>query len=54
MRQSDFDAVKDDLVTFAEATLLIALIKDTATAAAGTLSVDLQECMAMWRQVRLG
>ncbi|KAJ9151044.1 hypothetical protein NKR19_g5087 [Coniochaeta hoffmannii] len=54
MRKSDFDAIKEDLVTFAEATLLIALIKDTATAAAGTLSLDLQDCMSMWRQVRLG
>jgi hypothetical protein len=54
MRKTDFDAIRDDLVTFAEATLLIALIKDTAMAAAGTLSLDLQECMNMWRQVRLG
>jgi hypothetical protein len=54
MRKSDFEAIKEDLVTFAEATLLVTLIKDTAAAAAGTLSVDLQECMNMWRQVRLG
>lgn len=53
MRKADFDAIKDDLVTFADATLLVALVKDTA-AADGTLSVDLQECMNMWRQVRLG
>lgn len=54
MRKSDFDALRDDLVTFAQATLLISLITDTSTAQAGTLSLDLQECMNMWRQVRLG
>lgn len=54
MRKTDFDAIKEDLVSFAQATLLIALIKDTSTALVGALSVDLQECMNMWRQVRLG
>ncbi|KAH8904330.1 hypothetical protein BR93DRAFT_136508 [Coniochaeta sp. PMI_546] len=54
MRKSDFEAIRDDLVTFAQGTLLIALIKDTSTALDGTLSLDLQECMNMWRQVRLG
>lgn len=54
MRKSDFQALKDDQVTFAQATLLIALIRDTSAALDGTLSVDLQECMNMWRQVRLG
>ncbi|KAB5566464.1 hypothetical protein GE09DRAFT_736601 [Coniochaeta sp. 2T2.1] len=54
MRKSDFEALKGDLVTFAQATLLISLIKDTSTALDGALAVDLQECMNMWRQVRLG
>jgi hypothetical protein len=54
MRKSDFDAIREDLATFAQATLLIALIKDTSTALEGTLSLDLQECMNMWRKVRLG
>jgi hypothetical protein len=54
MRKSDFQALKDGQVTFAQATLLIALIRDTSAALDGTLSVDLQECMNMWRQVRLG
>jgi hypothetical protein len=54
MRKTDFEAIRDDQVTFAQATLLIALIKETSAALDGTLSVDLQECMNMWRQVRLG
>ncbi|KAK8045342.1 hypothetical protein PG993_005366 [Apiospora rasikravindrae] len=55
MRKSDYTALRDDQETFAQASLLIAMIKDATTAALeGSLSVDLQECMGMWRTVRLG
>jgi hypothetical protein len=54
MRRSDFEALKDDKVAFAYATFLVALIRDISAALDGTLSVDLQECLTMWRQVRLG
>jgi hypothetical protein len=54
MRKSDHAALADARETFAEASLLVAMIKDTTTAHEGTLSMDLQECMAMWRVVRLG
>lgn len=54
MRKSDHAALQEDQVTFAQATLLMALIKDTSTAIEGTLSMDLQECLRLWKKVRLG
>ena len=54
MRRADYNALQDDQESFAQATLLIAMINDTSTAAEGTLSMDLQECLRMWTKVRLG
>ncbi|CAK7200776.1 hypothetical protein SEUCBS139899_003475 [Sporothrix eucalyptigena] len=54
MKKADLQALRGDMETFVYATLLMALIKDSTTALDGTLSVDLQECMRMWRKVRLG
>lgn len=54
MRKSDLSALQADQITFAQSTLLIAMIKDTSAALEGTLSVDLQECLRMWKKVRLG
>jgi hypothetical protein len=54
MRRSDFAALQEDQTTFAYATLLVAIIKDTSSALEGTLSMDLQECLRMWRTIRLG
>ncbi|KAI1662298.1 hypothetical protein F4813DRAFT_344091 [Daldinia decipiens] len=54
MRRSDLEALRDDQVVFALASLLVALVKDTSTAHEGTLSLDLQECLRMWKIVRLG
>ncbi|KAI5468153.1 hypothetical protein BGZ63DRAFT_345951 [Mariannaea sp. PMI_226] len=54
MRKADFQSILNEQATFAEATLLIAMIKDTSTALEGTLSMDLQECLRIWRKVRLG
>ncbi|KAK8069778.1 hypothetical protein PG994_006394 [Apiospora phragmitis] len=55
MRRSDYIALRDEQETFAHASLLVAMIKDATTAAhEGSLSVELQECMRMWRTVRLG
>lgn len=54
MRKTDLQALQVDMELFAYATLLMALIKDTSTALEGTLSVDLQDCLRMWRKVRLG
>ncbi|KAL7905953.1 hypothetical protein GGI35DRAFT_125983 [Trichoderma velutinum] len=54
MRKSDYQTIQENQSTFAEATLLIALIKDTSDALEGTLAMDLQECLRMWHKVRLG
>jgi hypothetical protein len=54
MKQSDYQAVQNDQADFAHATLLVAIIRDTSSALEGTLSMDLQECLRMWRKVRLG
>lgn len=54
MKRADLEALKEDIVTFAYATMLVAVIKDTATAAEGTVAMDLQECMRTWKIVRLG
>ncbi|KAI0811706.1 hypothetical protein GGR55DRAFT_82637 [Xylaria sp. FL0064] len=54
MRNADFEVLQSRYETFALASLLVALIKDATTAHEGTLSMDLQECLRMWRVVRLG
>ncbi|KXX76838.1 hypothetical protein MMYC01_206398 [Madurella mycetomatis] len=54
MRKLDLTALQEDQTTFAYATLLVAMIKDTTAALEGTLSMDLQECLRLWRTVRLG
>lgn len=54
MRKSDITAIQEEQVVFAKATLLIAVIKDTSLALEGTIAMDLQECMRMWKKVRLG
>ncbi|KAI0097277.1 hypothetical protein GGR51DRAFT_541664 [Nemania sp. FL0031] len=54
MRNADFDILCSRQEIFAQASLLIALIKDATGAHEGTLSMDLQECLRMWRVVRLG
>ncbi|KAI2628651.1 hypothetical protein GGR54DRAFT_355402 [Hypoxylon sp. NC1633] len=54
MRRSDLVALGEKQEYFALASLLIALIRDTAQAHEGTLSLDLQDCLGMWKIVRLG
>ncbi|KAI0839657.1 hypothetical protein F5Y06DRAFT_11820 [Hypoxylon sp. FL0890] len=54
MRRSDLQALQEDQEIFAFASLLVALVRDTVTAHEGTLSLDLQECLRMWKTVRLG
>ncbi|KAI1380520.1 hypothetical protein F4677DRAFT_261930 [Hypoxylon crocopeplum] len=54
MRRSDLEALREQYEMFALASLLVALVRDTATAHEGTLSLDLQECLRMWKIVRLG
>jgi hypothetical protein len=54
MRKVDYQTIQENQSTFAEATLLIALIEDTSDALEGTLAMDLQECLRIWHKVRLG
>ncbi|TRX95664.1 hypothetical protein FHL15_003622 [Xylaria flabelliformis] len=54
MRNTDLDILEVRQETFAQASLLVALVKDATGAHEGTLTMDLQECLRMWRVVRLG
>jgi hypothetical protein len=54
MRKADYLTLKENLVSFAYASLIIAVIADSVTAASGSLAVDLQECVRVWKKVRLG
>ena len=58
MQRADLAALKESQVEFAYATLLVAMINRTAVgregSEGGTLSMDLQECLKLWRMVRLG
>lgn len=67
MRRSDMEALQGDnsedgkvqLFAFAYAAVLVALIKGASSRVGdmggeGTLAMDLQECLRLWRVVRLG
>lgn len=54
MKAGDFEVLRKEQAVFAQAALLVALIHDSSSALEGTLAVDLQECMRLWRKVRLG
>ncbi|KAI1827041.1 hypothetical protein F4861DRAFT_466719 [Xylaria intraflava] len=54
MKDSDLQVLQSRQEVFAQASLLMALIKDATGVLEGTLSMDLQECLRMWRVVRLG
>jgi hypothetical protein len=54
MRKADLNTLREQQVVFAQASLLVAVIKESTIAMQGSLSVDLQECLGMWKKVRLG
>ncbi|KIW00615.1 uncharacterized protein PV09_07812 [Verruconis gallopava] len=54
MTRSHFEAVKSNMLCFAYAACVLCLIRDTAGSTAGSVVNDLQECLRMWRKVRLG
>ncbi|CAI6099564.1 unnamed protein product [Clonostachys chloroleuca] len=54
MKKDDYLFLQENQTMFSNATLLVALIRDTSVAAEGTVSMDLQECLRMWKKVRLG
>ena len=54
VRKADYMLLKEDQITFAHASLVLAAIEDSVTAAHGSLAMDLQECVRIWKKVRLG
>jgi hypothetical protein len=54
MTKAQYDSMKESLTTFAFASCLLCLIADTAEAMSGSVVSDLQECMRLWKRVRLG
>ena len=54
IRKADYLTLKEGQTMFAYASLVLAVIEDSVTAAHGSLAMDLQECMRVWKRVRLG
>lgn len=54
MMKSHYLAVKEDHVTFALASCLLAIMRGMVSEPSGSVVGDLQECLRMWRKVRLG
>lgn len=54
LRKADYLKLELKQPLFASASLVLALIKVSVTAPQGSLGMDLQECMRVWRTVRLG
>ncbi|PVH89876.1 hypothetical protein DL98DRAFT_555355 [Cadophora sp. DSE1049] len=54
LRKAEYLATKESQLMFAYASLFLAVIKASVTAAHGSLGMDLQECMRIWKTVRLG
>ncbi|KAH7419090.1 hypothetical protein BKA64DRAFT_4707 [Cadophora sp. MPI-SDFR-AT-0126] len=54
LRKAEYLATKENQVMFAYASLFLAVIKASVTAAHGSVGMDLQECMRIWKTVRLG
>ncbi|KAK0389961.1 hypothetical protein NLU13_3534 [Sarocladium strictum] len=54
MRQADYEMIRERTELFAQAVLLMALVKQCGQEAEGSLAADLQECFRVWKVVRLG
>lgn len=54
MTKSHFLAVKEDQVIFALASFVLFVIRSTVSEPTGSVVGDLQECLRMWKKVRLG
>jgi hypothetical protein len=54
MRKADYLNLKEKKAMFAYASLVLALLEDSISAAHGSLATDLQECLRVWKKVRLG
>ncbi|KAF2735930.1 hypothetical protein EJ04DRAFT_511384 [Polyplosphaeria fusca] len=54
MTKSHFTAVKEDQVAFALASFVLFVIKNMVNEPTGSVVGDLQECLRIWKKVRLG
>ena len=55
MRKSDLEMLKEEQVVFSYASLLVSVIRDTGkTDMQASVALDLQECLMLWKKVRLG
>ncbi|KAH7125516.1 hypothetical protein B0J11DRAFT_528597 [Dendryphion nanum] len=54
MTKSHYLAVKEDQVVFALASFVLFIIRKTVNEPTGSVVGDLQECLRMWKKVRLG
>ena len=54
MKKADFLVFQEEQTMFAYGSLVLAIIEDSVTAAHGSLAADLQECLRVWKRVRLG
>jgi hypothetical protein len=54
MTRGDHAMLKENQVTFAYASLIMSTIRDSVTAVDGSLAMDLQESVKIWKRVRLG
>lgn len=54
MRRAEYAELKEKQLHFAQASLIIAMIEEVVTATHGSLALDLQECVRIWKKVRLG
>ena len=54
MTKAHFEAAKNNMTSFALAACVLCLVRDTAASASGSVVSDLQDCLRMWRKVRLG
>ena len=54
MRRAEYAELKEKQILFAQASLIVAMIDEVVTATHGSLALDLQECVRIWKKVRLG
>ncbi|KAL1901647.1 hypothetical protein Cpir12675_000337 [Ceratocystis pirilliformis] len=54
MRKEDYDMLQADIESFAWAAVLVAVVSQVGEAVEGRLASDMQECLRMWKYVRLG
>lgn len=54
MRRAEYEALKGKRAMFCFATLMVAAVGESTSAVHGSLARDLQECVRVWKRVRLG